>query len=69
MAVCWRQLHDKSLNNLNLGWYLWRDDIEEVSSQSVLLSKDVVVVCLEGNAEHVDDEGTGGQVQRNAVLP
>ena len=48
--------------------HLWRNDVEEVPRQSVLLRKDVVLVRLEGDAEHVDDEGTGGQVQGDAVL-
>lgn len=49
--------------------HLWRDDIEEVSCQSVLLCEHVVLVCLEGDAEHVDDERAGRQVERDAVLP
>ena len=49
--------------------HLWRDDVEEVPCQSVLLGKHVVVVRLEGDAEHVDDEGAGGQVEGDAVLP
>lgn len=49
--------------------YLWRDDVEQISCQSVLLGKDVVVVSFEGDAVHVDDEGAGRQVERDAVLP
>lgn len=43
--------------------HLWRNDIEEVPSQSVLLCKHIVLVCLEGDAEHVDDERAGRQVE------
>lgn len=49
--------------------HLWGNDIEEVPCQRVLLGEHVVVVRLKGDAEHVDDEGAGGQVQRDAVLP
>lgn len=49
--------------------YLWRNDIEEVSCQSVLLCKHVVFICFEGNAKHVDDKRAGRQVEGDAVLP
>lgn len=48
--------------------YLWRDDVKQISCQSVLLSKDVVLVCFKGDAVHVDDEGAGRQVEGDAVL-
>lgn len=48
--------------------YLWRNDIEEVSCQSVLLCEHVVFICFKGNAKHVDDEGAGRQVEGDAVL-
>lgn len=49
--------------------HLWGDDVEQVPGQRVLLGEDVVVVGLEGDAVHVDDEGAGRQVERDAVLP
>ena len=49
--------------------YLRGDDIEQVPGQRVLLGEGVVVVRLEGDAEHVYDEGAGRQVERHAVLP
>lgn len=48
--------------------YLWWNDIEEVPSQSVFLRKHIVLIRLEGDAEHVDDKWTGRQVERDAVL-
>lgn len=42
--------------------HLWGNDVEEVSCQSILLGKDVVLVRLKGNAVHVDDERAGGEV-------
>lgn len=48
--------------------HLRRDDVEQVSGRSELLGEDVVVVGLEGDAVHVDDEGAGRQVQGDAVL-
>lgn len=49
--------------------HLWWNDIKEVSGESVLLCKHVVLVCLEGDSKHVDDERAWRQVQRDAVLP
>ena len=49
--------------------HLRRDDVEQISGQSVLLGEDVVLVGLEGDAVHVDDEGAGRQVEGDAVLP
>lgn len=49
--------------------HLWRDDVEQIPGQSVLLSEDVVLVRFEGDAVHVDDERAGRQIQRDAVLP
>lgn len=49
--------------------HLWRNDIEEVSRQSVLLREYIVLIRLEGNAKHVDNKGAGRQVERDAVLP
>ena len=49
--------------------YLWGDDVEQVPGQGVLLGEGVVVVRLECDAEHVDDEGAWRQVERHAVLP
>lgn len=48
--------------------HLWRDDVEQVARRRVLLSEDVVLVGLEGDAVHVDDEGTRRQIERDAVL-
>lgn len=50
------------------GAHLWRDDVKQVSCQSVLLSEDVVLVCFEGDAVHVDDERAWRQVKGDAVL-
>lgn len=48
--------------------HLWRDDVEQISRQCVLLGEDVVLVCFEGDAVHVDDERAGRQVKGDAVL-
>lgn len=48
--------------------HLWRDDVKQIPSQRVLLSEDVVLVCFEGDAVHVDDERAGRQIQRDAIL-
>lgn len=49
--------------------HLWGDDVEEVPSWGVLLSKDVAVLCLEDHVEDLDDEGAGGERVGDAELP
>lgn len=49
--------------------HLWRNDVKEVPCQSVLLREHIVIVCLEGDAKHVDDKRAGRQVERDTVLP
>lgn len=64
MASVTLNLIDLSLSQSHLR----RDDVKQVSCQSVLLSEDVVLVCFEGDAVHVDDERAGRQVKGDAVL-
>ena len=49
--------------------HLRGDDVEQIPRRGVLLGEDVVLVGLEGDAVHVDDEGAGRQVEGDAVLP
>lgn len=49
--------------------HLWRNNVEKVPSQRVLLGKHVELIRLKGNAEHVNDKRAGRQIQRDAVLP
>lgn len=49
--------------------HLWWNDVKEVSSQSVFLRKNVVLIRFKGDPEHIDDERAWRQVERDAVLP
>lgn len=49
--------------------HLWWNDVKEVSSQSVFLCKHVVLICLKGDSEHIDNERARRQVEWDAVLP
>lgn len=48
--------------------HLRRNDVKEIACQRILLGEDVVFISFEGDAKHVDDERTGWQVKRDAVL-